>query len=907
MAIQQEPKIDFNFYEQPSTISHFDAIVESLRQELESEGADTTFTAPGLAHFIAKFQQFQQDALSPLIAEQARQQQNEITPSPSNPFPSRIPASFFRVDNTLTKSSPLYTILKAAYGFQSDKDISDWQFDAAEEKPIYLELVQHIKRSLASSNVYKSPVVALDQGIDATTKSELEKKIIELGGSVSSNTSTATHVVYNEEQQSKQDDKRAFRTLEKKDGKTFVHWVCLPDSHDSWINENEQQQYQEVVKDTVTTQQPQQTSVNMSWINDSYNYNEWMDPADYTVQEDKASPKSGVKRTMEESASFTDEAGPTKKSRTPQPNEDKHTTSAPVTSTTDAVPAPTTEAVTTTSEAEPMEINEANGVNGAESAIIQQRQRDAARKYISIQTHEIIIPSYAAWFDISEIHDIERRSLPEFFNNRNQSKTPSVYKDYRDFMVNTYRLNPVEYLTVTACRRNMTGDVCAIIRVHAFLEQWGLINYQVDPDAKPSNIGPPFSGQFKIIADMPKTITNANPIAAETNEKEGTSKENDREEDSKASVKLDPNLELRHNIYDTPASEPTATESTADKDCVSCSKPCGKERYCKDETYLCNGCYKEKKLPPNTTIEEFSEDQRDEVSQTKKEPWTEQEDLLLLEGLRMFEDDWNAVADHVGTRSRDECILHYLHLPIDDPHVDKEIAKLGLLQLGKSKGTENPIMSVVAFLASTVKPEVAAAAGQQREPEKTEEEKKVEIQEGSVTEKDDKKQAEKEKAVAEKKREEENEEARKATYNLIRTKLRYFETKVSQYEKLEEFVEEERRKLERERYQLNIDRLALKDQITQVQREVAKRGNTSSANSITPAQIQQQIAGGAMGGGAGNQMYMNAGGQPNPMQMQQHHNQQQQFQMQMQRQMQAQQGHQFQPPPPGHNYNMMSF
>jgi len=78
-----------------------------------------------------------------------------------------------------------------------------------------------------------------------------------------------------------------------------------------------------------------------------------------------------------------------------------------------------------------------------------------------------------------EVHNLERKALPEFFNNRNRSKTPAVYKDYRDFMVNTYRLNPAEYLTVTACRRNLAGDVCAIMRVHAFLEQWGLINYQV--------------------------------------------------------------------------------------------------------------------------------------------------------------------------------------------------------------------------------------------------------------------------------------------------------------------------------------------------------------------------------------------------------------------------------------------
>lgn len=107
------------------------------------------------------------------------------------------------------------------------------------------------------------------------------------------------------------------------------------------------------------------------------------------------------------------------------------------------------------------------------------RLEEQARKYLAAQTHEVIIPSYSAWFDMSKIHPVERRAVPEFFNSRNRSKTPSIYKDYRDFMINTYRLRPTEYLTVTACRRNLAGDVCAIMRVHAFLEQWGLINYQV--------------------------------------------------------------------------------------------------------------------------------------------------------------------------------------------------------------------------------------------------------------------------------------------------------------------------------------------------------------------------------------------------------------------------------------------
>ena len=104
----------------------------------------------------------------------------------------------------------------------------------------------------------------------------------------------------------------------------------------------------------------------------------------------------------------------------------------------------------------------------------------SARSHLIEQTHAIILPSYSAWFDMHQVHNLEKKALPEFFNSRNRSKTPAVYKDYRDFMVNTYRLNPAEYLTVTACRRNLAGDVCAIMRVHAFLEQWGLINYQVE-------------------------------------------------------------------------------------------------------------------------------------------------------------------------------------------------------------------------------------------------------------------------------------------------------------------------------------------------------------------------------------------------------------------------------------------
>lgn len=49
--------------------------------------------------------------------------------------------------------------------------------------------------------------------------------------------------------------------------------------------------------------------------------------------------------------------------------------------------------------------------------------------------------------------------------------------EYRNFMIKLYRMNPAVYLSATTCRRHLAGDVNGIIRVHAFLEKWGLINY----------------------------------------------------------------------------------------------------------------------------------------------------------------------------------------------------------------------------------------------------------------------------------------------------------------------------------------------------------------------------------------------------------------------------------------------
>jgi hypothetical protein len=90
-----------------------------------------------------------------------------------------------------------------------------------------------------------------------------------------------------------------------------------------------------------------------------------------------------------------------------------------------------------------------------------------------------VIPTFSSWFEFNKIHQLERDSLPEFFEGRNM-KTPEYYMKIRNYMLELYRQNPRAYLTATICRKNISGDACAIIRIHAFLEHWGLINFNFD-------------------------------------------------------------------------------------------------------------------------------------------------------------------------------------------------------------------------------------------------------------------------------------------------------------------------------------------------------------------------------------------------------------------------------------------
>ncbi|EGY18885.1 transcription regulatory protein SWI3 [Verticillium dahliae VdLs.17] len=538
----------------------------------------------------------------------------------------------------------------------------------------------------------------------------------------------------------------------------------------------------------------------------------------------------------------------------------------------------------------------------------------AARDHLISQTHAIILPSYSTWFDMNMVHEIERKAMAEFFNSRNRSKTPVVYKDYRDFMINTYRLNPAEYLTVTACRRNLAGDVCAIMRVHAFLEQWGLINYQVDGDHRPSNIGPPYTGHFKVICDTPRGLQAFQPSADQEVTKGKQSVDTDNKASAAQAAKGDSKLEVSRNIYDgdakstnlnattevkTNGETPTTNGVSASKEastgpitkvnCHACAVDCTrlyyhaptKEGSAKAKYEICPSCFLDGHFPGDSSKSQYTRDgdgalvRHDNPTYTtvpeRDAPWSDAELLRLLEALERYDEEWTDIAEHVGTRTREECALQFLQLGIEDKYLESELTILGAhgdKQIPYNQA-DNPVMSVVGFLASLADPATTAAAahssademkrrlrnrleggesreteasngkGKERDGDAMEVDVEQETTTTTVTTTTVRKMASIPLATTGARAvglatEEEREMTRlvSAAANVTLQKL---DLKLKYFNEMEALLQAERRELERGRQQLFLDRLAFKRRVREVQQSFKTAAATvPGADTVQP-------------------------------------------------------------------------
>ncbi|KAK2889352.1 hypothetical protein Q8A67_014727 [Cirrhinus molitorella] len=676
------------YFEASDTVSQFDNVRVWLGKNYKKYIQAEPPTNKSLSSLVVQLLQFQEEVFGRHV---------------SNPPLTKLPMKCFL---DFKSGGSLCQILAAAYKFKSDQGWRRFDFQNPSRMDRNVEMFMTIEKSLVQNNCLSRPVIYLSSEIEPKLLGKLKDIIKRHQGSVTEDKLSSSHVVV--PIPASLEDEEWVRPVMKRDKQMLLHWGYWPDSYDTWISASE---VEAAVEDPPTAEKPRK--VHAKWILDLDQFNEWMNEEDYEVGETGPRRKRISAKTLTDEVSAPDErrdkkpSSAKKRKRSPSPSptpppqesKKKNTKKGPTTPYTkskrgqreeeqedltkdldEPSPVPAVEEATLPKTVTKKDSDSTPVKGGTMTDLDEQEDEsmetvgkeeeegspsvkgepvkgsDLHEDNVTEQTHHIIIPSYAAWFDYNSVHAIERRALPEFFNGKNKSKTPEIYLAYRNFMIDTYRLNPQEYLTSTACRRNLAGDVCAIMRVHAFLEQWGLINYQVDSESRPTPMGPPPTSHFHVLADTPSSLVPLQPKATQTSSSQQMLSFPDKVKDKPADLQ---NFGLRTDVY-SKKSGPAKTKNAA--------------------------------------------------SATRE--WTDQETLLLLEGLEMYKDDWNKVSEHVGSRTQDECILHFLRLPIEDPYLEDSSSSLGPLAYQPVPFSQagNPVMSTVAFLASVVDPRVASAA-----------------------------------------------------------------------------------------------------------------------------------------------------------------------------------------------------
>ena len=83
------------------------------------------------------------------------------------------------------------------------------------------------------------------------------------------------------------------------------------------------------------------------------------------------------------------------------------------------------------------------------------------------------------------------------------------------------------------------------------------------------------------------------------------------------------------------------------------------------DVHLGARAFAEGRFPPGTAAKDFVKVDR-AAAAPMDGGWSDQETLLLLEGLHTFGDKWDKIAELVGTKSRLDCVLRFASLNIEE-------------------------------------------------------------------------------------------------------------------------------------------------------------------------------------------------------------------------------------------------
>ncbi|CAK7336763.1 unnamed protein product [Dovyalis caffra] len=270
------------------------------------------------------------------------------------------------------------------------------------------------------------------------------------------------------------------------------------------------------------------------------------------------------------------------------------------------------------------------------------------------------IPSYSSWFSWHDIHETERVALREFFDGSSITRTPKIYKEYRDFIINKYREDPSRRLTFTEIRKSLVGDVSLLNKVFLFLNNWGLVNFSCEKDEGTGlSLG---SGNVDVrvedgapngvrVVEMPDKLK---PISVGSVQSGA--------EGSGGVLKLPPLASYSDVFGEFVGKKKEAV-------CGNCGGSFESGRYessKQDDYVICQKCLSDGTYGENKSKDEFKLNDNADNNGTNSAVWTEEETLRLLESVLRHGDDWDLVAQNVQTKTKLDCISKLIELPFGD-------------------------------------------------------------------------------------------------------------------------------------------------------------------------------------------------------------------------------------------------
>ncbi|XP_022763273.1 SWI/SNF complex subunit SWI3D-like isoform X2 [Durio zibethinus] len=267
-----------------------------------------------------------------------------------------------------------------------------------------------------------------------------------------------------------------------------------------------------------------------------------------------------------------------------------------------------------------------------------------------------VVPNHCGWFSWKKVHHLEERVLPSFFNGKSPMRTPDVYMEIRNWIMKKFHANPSMQIELKDLSDLEVGDMDARQEVLEFLDYWGLINF--NPFLPVGSAVPNADGDgmakkdslldklfhFEAIESRPQVVPRPNLST------------------SSPQSRFLPESAVAEDLV-------RPEGPSVEYHCNSCSADCSRKRYhCQKQADfdLCTDCFSNGKFGSGMSSSDFILMEPAEGSGLSGGKWTDQETLLLLEALELYKENWNEIAEHVATKTKAQCILHFVQMPIED-------------------------------------------------------------------------------------------------------------------------------------------------------------------------------------------------------------------------------------------------